>query len=267
MADRSHEVEGRGAMGKRADSLAEREGVALVRSATAAGFPLRLIGSLAVRLRCPVHRGTLDALGRSRPRDIDLVGYTRDERAIEELFQGRGYALHPAVKHSREFGIRRLIFVRPDQGLKVDVFLDRLIMAHTVDLAGRLELDPTTVPLADLLLSKLQIHEITENDLMDGAALLAEHELGPGGIDPTRICMVLGEDWGFCHSALLNLAKLEAALERWTSFPGGTVEHVRSRITELREAIESAPKSRRWRLRARIGERLRWYEEVEEVDR
>jgi hypothetical protein len=254
-------------MGAMADSLAEQEGMALVRSATAAGFPLRLIGSLAVRLRCPLHRDVLDALGRRRARDVDLVGYARDERSIEELFRKRRYTLHPTVKHSREFGILRLIFLHPDEDLKVDVFLDRLIMAHTVDLAGRLELDPTTVPLADLLLSKLQIHEITENDLMDGAALLAEHPLGPEGIDPTRICDVLGGDWGFCHSVLLNLGKLDAALDRWAPLPEGMIDRVRKRITELRDAIESAPKSRRWRLRARIGERVRWYEEVEEVDR
>lgn len=258
---------GHGAVRSVDEPLAEREGVALVRSATVAGLSLRLIGSLAVRLRCPLHRGMLDALGRRPARDIDLVGYARDERAIETLFRARGYALHPAVKHSREFGILRLIFVRPDQGLKVDVFLDRLIMAHTIDLAGRLELDAVTVPLADLLLSKLQIHEITENDLLDGAALFAEHELGPGGIDTARICAVLGDDWGFYHSVLLNLEKLEAALDRWVPVPEGLADRVRGRITQLRDAIESAPKSRRWRLRARIGERIRWYEEVEEVER
>jgi hypothetical protein len=245
----------------------EREGVTLVRSAAAAGFPLRLIGSVAVRQRCPRHRGVLDALGRPRARDIDLVGYARDERTIEELFRARGYALHPAVKHSREFGILRLIFMRPDADLKVDVFLDRLIMSHTIDLAGRLELDVTTVPLADLLLSKLQIHEITENDLLDGAALLAEHELGSGGIDLDRICAVLANDWGFYHSVMLNLEKLEAALERWAPVPEEMTGRVRGRTRELRDAIESAPKSRRWRLRARIGERIRWYEEVEEVER
>lgn len=249
------------------EPLAEREGAALVRAAAGAGFPLRLIGSLAVRLRCPLHRRMLDALGRRRARDVDLVGYARDERAIEELFRARGYALHPAVKHSREFGILRLIFVRPDDGLKVDVFLDRLIMAHTIDLAGRLELDPVTVSLADLLLSKLQIHEITENDLMDGAALLAEHELGPTGIDTTRVCAVLADDWGFYHSASLNLEKLEAALDRWAPLADVPVDRLRRRIAELRDAIDAAPKSRRWRLRARIGERMRWYELVEEVER
>jgi hypothetical protein len=36
-------------------------------------------------------------------------------------------------------------------------------------------------------------------------------------------------------------------------------------LTRLREAIDQAPKSARWRLRARIGERVRWYEEPEEM--
>lgn len=249
-------------------SFVEREALALHDAAAEASVPLRLIGSLAVKLRCRGFRHLMATLGRREAQDIDLVAYGRDERVIERLFQGRGYRLHPGVRHSREFGIQRLIYLHPAGPLKVDVFLDRLIMAHTIEFAGRLELDSPTVTLADLLLSKLQIHEVTENDLIDTAAMLAEHPLaGSEGIDLARLTGILGNDWGFCHSALLNLEKLEAGLGRWGGLPADVADRVRGQVTLLRDAIEREPKSTRWRLRARIGERVRWYEQVEEVDR
>jgi hypothetical protein len=248
-------------------SLVEREALALCDAADHASIPLRLIGSIAVKVSCPRFGHLMRELGRREALDVDLVGYGRDERAIERLFADRGYELHPGIRHSREFGIRRLIYLHPTEELKVDVFLDRLIMAHTIEFAGRLELDGPTVTPVDLLLSKLQIHEVTENDLIDTAILLAEHELSGAGIDLAYLTEVLGDDWGFHHSAMLNLAKLGSALERWDRATPELADRVRGRIAALTHAIRGARTSRRWKLRARIGERVRWYEEVGEVDR
>ena len=240
-------------------------------AAAGAGVPLRMIGSLAVALRCPRRRDLAALLGRRPPRDIDLVTYARHEAAVERLLQDAGYLPDPRLRHSREFGVKRLIYQRPaggpGGGAKVDVFIDELVMAHTVDFAGRLELDEPTVTLADLLLSKLQIHEITEGDLIDLAVLLAEHDLdgGRGGIDAGHVGRVLGADWGFHHSALGNLDRLAAAIGRWPPLPDGVAERLAGQAAALRDAIEAAPKTRRWRLRARLGERVRWYEEVDEV--
>lgn len=251
-----------------AASAVEREAHRLHDRADESGAPLRLIGSLAVRYRCPTHRPLMDELGRRQPLDIDLVAYGRQEAVVEAIFAEDGYAIDPAVRHSREWGIKRLIFQHPAEGTKVDVFLDELVMAHTIDFAGRLELEAPTVPLADLLLSKLQIHEVTENDLIDLAVLLAEHEPSPGGaLDLDRVVGVLSNDWGFQHSAEANLRKLDQALGRWPALPASVADVVRSRTAQLLEALAVSPKTRRWRLRAKVGERVRWYEEVGEVDR
>jgi len=247
--------------------IVEREAVALYDEAAQAGVLLRLIGSIAIKVRCPRFRHLMVELGRREALDVDLVGYGRDESAIERLFIDRGYALHPSIRHSREFGIRRLIFLHPSEDLKVDVFLDQLVMAHTIDFTGRLELDSPTVTLVDLLLSKLQIHELTENDLIDTAVLLAEHTLEGDEIDVGHLIEILGDDWGFHHSAVLSLGKLEDALDRWERLPDDAATAVRDRIARLLAAVEAARKSRRWKLRARLGERVRWYEEVGEVDR
>ena len=231
------------------------------------GVTLRLIGSLAVSLRCEATRHLTEVLGRRAPRDIDFVAYSAQSGRIEELFESRGYVLHPAVRNSREWGVKRLIYTGT-AGHKVDVFLDELVMAHTITFAGRLEGDERTVCLADLLLSKLQIHRMTENDLIDMVVLLGAADFGPGDdeIDLAYITGIMAADWGFHHTTLDNISKLEAALERYPVLSADVLETVRTRARQLVRAMDAAPKTARWRLRARLGTRLPWFEDVEEVD-
>lgn len=244
------------------------EALELQRLADERGLPLRLIGSLAIAARCPGSRHLLSDLGRRPPQDIDFVAYAKDEKRISPLFVGRGYELHPTVAHSREWGVKRLIYTHPEHKFKVDVFLDQLVMAHTVDFGGLLEREPSTVSLADLLLSKIQIFRITRNDLIDLVVLLAEYELGsaPAAIDRRRLETVLGADWGFWYGALENLKALEQAIDGFDALPPDVRDHVLARNAALREAIEQGPKSTRWKLRARVGTRAPWYEDVEDIE-
>jgi hypothetical protein len=237
-------------------------------AAGAASVPLRLIGSLAVSASCPRHRYLLTALGRRAVHDIDFVAYRRDERTVARLFEDRGYLLDPVIRHSREFGINRLVYHDPTGRYTADVFLDELVMAHTVDLRGRLELAALTVTPVDLLLSKLQIHAITDNDLIDLTVLLAEHDTGPAeAIDLAHLTAIMARDWGFHHTAMTNLRALRTALERFPALPPATAAAVDRRIATIQHAIEQVHKTRRWRLRARIGTRMRWYEHVDDINR
>ena len=232
------------------------------------GLTLRLIGSLAIGIRCPSHETWQTEMGRRAPVDIDLVGYQREAKEIERLLETRGYELHPSVRHSREFGLKRLIYTHPSAH-KIDIFLDDLVMAHTITFVGRLEAETVTVSLADLLLSKLQIHQVTENDLIDLLVLLAAKEFGAGPveIDLAYVVSVLSADWGFYTTAMGNLAKLEDAVARHAAPIGSARPLIETRLEAFRHAVAEAPKSRRWRLRARIGTRLPWYEHVDDVDR
>jgi hypothetical protein len=161
-------------------------------------------------------------------------------------------------------GASRLNFHDTRRELPVDVLLDRFAMAHALDLREQLAGGGVTLPLADLLLTKLQVVAINEKDLRDAGALLADHDLGPGGIELERILDVTRGDWGFEHTIHRTLATLT---ERLGDF--GLAEDVRARIAERAErlgaALDAAPKSARWRMRARVGERARWYEEPEEA--
>ncbi|MGQ0670401.1 MAG: hypothetical protein ACT4PO_12120 [Actinomycetota bacterium] len=247
-----------------------QEAIDLYEAAAGRSILLRLIGSLAIGMRCERHGSLLATLGRRPVRDIDFIAYSKQQKGIEALFESRGYAIDPNVRHSQEFGIKRLIYHHPRDWVKVDVFMDELVMAHTIDFKGRLELDAPTVTLTDLLLSKLQIHEITENDLMDVTVLLTEHGLGAGEnglIDLPYLAGIMGRDWGFYTSTVGNLDRLGEALVRYAALPYDVRERVGARSRAIRDAIEAEPKTRKWRLRARVGTRMRWYEEVGEVER
>jgi hypothetical protein len=143
-------------------------------------------------------------------------------------------------------------------------------MAHTLDFRGRLELDYPTLSLADLLLTKLQIQQITEKDIKDMIALLAEHDVGTDGpevVDESRLLALTKDDWGLFHTATTNLR----AVEEWAqgldvlepALQGEVIEKTGALVSKM----ETEPKTRRWKLRAKIGTRVRWYEEVGDVHR
>lgn len=237
--------------------------------AAAQGLVLRLIGSVAVRLRCPRSAYLFEALGRRPYRDIDFMGYGKQKRELERLFEADGWVPDPALKYSQEYEIKRLIYSRPSGDPKVDVFLDELEMAHTIDLRGRLELDSPTVALADLLLSKLQIHDVTDDDLIDVLVLLAEHEVdAPGNesLDLGRVLKLMRSDWGFYHTTMLNLEKARAVLTA-ADLGDAVATAIEARLTGLRNKIEGEPKMLRWKLRAQVGTSVRWYQDVPEVER
>ncbi len=164
-----------------------------------------------------------------------------------------------------------MLFENKQSGTHTDVFLDKLDMNHKINFSKRLEHDDPTVPLAELLLSKLQVVKLNEKDIVDMIVLLLEHELGEDGrdnINRIQISEYLSRDWGFYHTVEINLQKLEASLEGYSSFL--THENKRviiSKVENLKEVIERKPKSFGWKIRARSGESINWYEEVEEVYR
>ena len=232
---------------------------------------LRLLGSVAVWAHCPEQRPLLARLGRQEYRDIDLIGRSADQRAIVEVFGELGYRPAASLMASQEYGIGRLIFhSSPPVQVKVDVFFDTLRMCHRIPMTDRLGLDRPTVSLADLLLSKLQIVRLTEDDIKDCTVLVAEHPFGNGGgeeFELTRIVRLLVNDWGFWYTATTNIARIRAWLRTPAAILPDVADLVDARLVGLLEAIEGAPKSLRWRARQAVGTRVAWYEEVEDVER
>ena len=225
---------------------------------------LRLTGSVAVQMRCP-RFGPLARNGRDI-RDIDFVGYRRELKAVQQILSRFGYAEDREVALVSEGG--RAIFEHPESRLHLDVFFDKLDFCHVIPLAGRLEVDRRTLPLAELALGKLQIVKINEKDLIDLAVLLLEHPLAEtddNAINMAYIAKLTSEDWGLWRTATLNLQKLDKIAANHGALGAAERQHLTVKIGQLTHRLDSEPKPLSWRMRAKLGERVKWYRDVDEV--
>jgi hypothetical protein len=238
------------------------EGRDLIADAEQHSIATRLLGGIGIRL---LLNGTF-APAFDRPyRDLDLIVRRRHRRELEKLLAERGW--QPATAFNALSGARRLLFEDPASDAQVDVFVEAFEMCHVLPLADGLRAPGPTLPATDLLMSKLQIVQLNAKDRSDCYALLHGCEIGGGdhrALDPQRVAVLTAADWGLHHTFEMNLCRLRDGL--------GTVPHldvarVTAAISALQTGMEDAPKGRSWKLRARIGERKRWYEEPEEVDR
>jgi hypothetical protein len=223
--------------------------------------PLKALGGVAIRLRTPSVPAALER----DYRDIDLVTAQRRGGDVSRLLEDARY------RADREFnalhGDRRLLFHDDEQARQVDVFVGAFAMCHEIPVAERLGLEPQTIPLAELLLTKLQIVELNDKDLRDAATVLLGHEVADrdgDAVNAGRVAALCAADWGLWRTSGQTLKRLRAALPG-LGLGGGEQAVVAERAGALWDAIEAAPKSMRWKLRARIGDRARWYEEPEET--
>jgi hypothetical protein len=241
------------------------EGRRLVEEAAARGLDVRLLGGIAIWARSS--NGARAALGREYA-DIDLAGRRKQSRPLRDLLEELGY--QPERTFNATHGARRLLYHAPDRSYHVDVFLDELGMSHNLDLGERLDAEELTLPAAELLLTKLQVAELNRKDAADAAMLLLEHEPadedGSEEVNAARIAALCAPDWGLFTTVTDNLAKIRELLPGLV--PGEAArETVAARVAELERRLKEVPKTRAWKLRARIGRRKRWYELPEEVTR
>lgn len=226
---------------------------------------MRLIGALAFRTHCPQYGYIQDALGREFT-DIDFASYPRFLKDIQRILGGLGYKEDKTV--TQLFADSRMLFHDPVYGRHIDIFFNKLDFCHIVPFVGRLEVEEYTLPLAELLLEKMQIVKINPKDLIDTVMLLREHPLGREDhetINLDIITKLLANDWGFWRTVTGNLALLDEYLDRYDQLSQEDRDVVRDRINQLRKVIDDTPKSMKWKMRSNIGEKVKWYKEVEEL--
>jgi len=237
----------------------------LVSAAHEQSILLRAIGGLAIRVKS----GDFRKFFSREYRDLDFVVGETDRRKIETFFQGMGY------EANRKFnvlnGSKRQIYLDPNSERHIDVFVGNFEMCHKLPMSGRLHLDPVTVPLAELFLSKAQIVELNRKDALDIASLLLYNETGiddENKINLKQIAQLCGNDWGLYKTTSINLKRVEEVVSdanvNLTESERGLIL---KRISEVLQTFESMPKSIAWQMRDKVGTRVRWYEEVEEVAR
>jgi hypothetical protein len=226
---------------------------------------LRLIGALAFHIRCPDCNYIQTRSARFFT-DIDFMAYFSQRHDVEQLFKRLGYVEDLRIKTVP--GLRRSIFFHRDHPWHSDVFYDVLDFSHEIDLKGRLELDYPTLSLVDLLLEKLQIAQINHKDVIDTMMLLRQHDIGDTAnpsIQIDHLARLTKADWGLWKTVTTNLAKIDQLADKNEVLTEEDRQIIRRRLRRILARIDEEPPTLRWRLRSRIGERIKWYRDVDEV--
>jgi hypothetical protein len=263
-----------------------RSAVDIIQTAKDSGISLRILGAMAAYIHtshdAPVlHRYVgLKRLGEGHPMftDLDLMGYSKQRKEVGKLFE-KTMGFVPNFYVNSLFGGRRNIFHHPKGLFDIDIFYDVLSFSHEIKFGenpkdGRLELDFPTISLADIVLEKLQIHQINRKDLIDLFVLFSSHEIAEGPrpefIDGGYIARTLSSDWGFEYDAMSNLEKLKTLLDGLVSTSEITEDERKKadqRANQLVAIVNRAPKSKDWEKRSKKGTSKPWFNEVEEVER
>jgi len=238
----------------------------IIKASEDTGVILRVIGSLAFQMHCPEFGFLQAAMGRVYT-DIDFAAYRGQTKEIKALMAELGYIENREVFIVSEG--ERSIFDRAEVGLHVDVFYDKLDFCHTIFWEGRLEVDSPSIPLAEMLLEKMQIVRINEKDVIDTIMLLLEHPIGNGDtgiINIERISKICGSDWGFWRTVSMNLDKVRQLAQGYEQLTDEQKKLVKNQVDNALDRMEKEPKSLAWKLRSRVGDKVKWYKEVDEVD-
>lgn len=242
----------------------------VVEAARQNNLTLRIMGAVAFRLHCPTHESLHRALGREIS-DLDLMGLRDERRQVEKLMVNLGYTTHEqALAETQGMAPNRLFLYDRHNSRVVDVFFDQLEMCHRIDFQNRLQTDYPTISLAELLLEKMQIVRLSQKDIKDTVVLLLEHPIADNdreSVNGKHIAVLLSDDWGFYYTTMENLRKVSSSLESFNVLGHDQQHLVENRIQQLMSIIEAQPKSSKWKMRARIGTKMKWYNDVEEIAR
>lgn len=256
---------GMGLQGEAERRKFEMELIRINEASAQAGIILRVIGSLAFQMHCPKYGYLQAAMGRAYT-DIDFAGYRSQSREVRALMAGLGYSENQEVFIVSEGD--RAIFANPETDLHVDIFYDKLDFCHVISWNERLEVDAPTIPLSEMLLEKMQIVKINEKDIIDTIMLLLEHPLGDKDkeiINIVRIAELCAKDWGLWRTTTMNLDKVKQLAHSYTQLSAKEIEQVASQVDLALKRIADEPKSMAWRLRDRVGDRVKWYKDVDDV--
>jgi hypothetical protein len=235
----------------------------VLEGARAANVTVRVLGGVAISLHAS--RGMHPAL--TRPyRDIDLVTTRKQGRATAKLLTDLGYTANERFNLMN--GSTRLVFYDFPNERRVDVFVGEFRMCHDIPILDRLAVEDATLPLAELLLTKLQIVQLNDKDLVDIWAIVHEHDVAEhddDAINAARIAELLAADWGLWRTSRQSVEEARARLAD-SELPADDRALIDERLRRLWERVEVQPKGFRWRSRAKVGDRAKWYDEPEEIE-
>jgi hypothetical protein len=247
------------------------EALTILRAASDAKVALKMLGGLAIRIHSLNEEEFANQLGRSAEpgqeySDIDFATYYKSRDAVRKVMESLGYSKRPSTMSTS--ASQRQIYFHPKGWFYIDVFWDKLKAAnHPINFRGRLEVDPVSIPLSDLLLEKLQIVSFSRKDMIDTLLLLKAHTVAGieelETISTDRVAHVLSGDWGFWYTVTTNLQGIREYVKEMSVLSSQEASDLSSKVEKLLYAVNSVPKSLRWKLRAILGSRRKWYNPVE----
>ncbi|HSG43640.1 MAG TPA: hypothetical protein VLA72_10845 [Anaerolineales bacterium] len=237
----------------------------LVASADNIDLHLRVFGGLAIYVHS---RNDTRFFHRESP-DLDFIVPKNERHKLESYFREMGYS--PNKQFNILNGAHRQIFYHDQvEERRIDILIGDFEMCHKLPLEGRFDVDDITIPLTDLFLSKAQVVQLNRKDALDIISLLLNNDVGDeqdGGIDLQRITDLCGNDWGLYKTLSINLERVtDLLIEKDIDISDEERDSIRITIQKMQKAVEEMPKSTAWKMRDKIGIRVRWYQEVEEVD-
>ncbi len=212
-----------------------------------------MLGGLGVQDRCPQ---ALEPPFIREISDIDLI--TPDQPgSFEQAMISIGCT--PDKQFNLYQGHARQIFKTPG-GAKVDVFIKTFSMCHTIPLEGRFPPGEYSLAPTDLVLTKLQIHQANYKDFTDAAALIIHTDFHDPhrGVDPSYLALVCSRNWGLYQTLKDKLEELKNL--ELTGLSAESRECLTSRVDTLVAALDTHPKTLRWKLRNMVGRSIPWYD-------
>lgn len=216
------------------------------------------------------------------PRDLDIVSTFEQKAAIENLILSLGIKKDDTLETIP--GIKRSLFGIDD--IKIDVFYDAFDFNHLIDLTLSIE-KPAGVKMkkvrsidrpgkcitrTEQLLQKMQIVNSSSKDLIDAWWLLSASKVkakSNGAIEAINTDVIqyyTSKNWGFFHTFKTNLDRLKGLIEEHNDTSSKDLQGgVLSKINLINRAIDEAPKSLTWKLRALAGTNLKWYQDVDDL--
>jgi len=249
------------------DTILLEEAEKIIKKADEEGAIIRLMGAIAFRCHCSKYSNFHEFMDRKLT-DIDLASYTSESSRVDRLLRNIGYVTQSYVQVAMATLGRSMYWKQDNKQVKVDIFWDELKMNHTINFRGRLELDRPTIPLSEMLQEKLQIVKLNWKDIKDTVMLLMEHDIAKQckdqeTIDLTPIIKKASNDWGYYYTFTTNIKKIQEKLSEIEVLSNAEKSVVQEKLSKILEAIEREPKSIGWKMRAKIGPKKRWYNEVE----
>lgn len=236
----------------------------LVDAGNQRNIQIRAIGGLAVQ----AHNKRNHPLFAREFADLDFAVAKKQRREFEAFMPEVGYS--PDKQFNILNGATRQIYFDDKTDMKVDIFVGDFEMCHKIPLEERLTADPLTIPLAELLLSKAQIVELNRKDLLDITSILLNNETGSDDnehINLSVLARLCSQDWGLYKTTSINLERVEKFIGTEELLSAEERGIIVQRVREIQRTFEEMPKPIAWQLRDRVGTRVKWYIEVEEVDR